>query len=172
MKQVLSYCLYAAVAAVMLIACQKKDDGGKSAATPAGNCGSGYVYSSQYGCLQQGNCPSGQGLYNNQCTLATGNIGNCSSGQVYTQYGCLAQGNCPSGQARYGNQCVMAYNPGGNQYCVNGNCNYNGQNGYNYQYQNGYFVPMYPQYYGNPYQYNYGYPYYGGGLNGGFYFRF
>jgi hypothetical protein len=93
------------------------------------------------------NCPSGQAMYNNQCTY-TQNIpgynngmqtgSNCSLGQLYSpQYGCL-QTNI--------NGCTgnMGWSPQANT-CVAGtpvtNTGYN--NGYNTGYNNGYGQPTY-----------------------------
>ena len=60
----------AALAIAVLVGCGK--DGGQTGATPQqppiqpGSCQSGYIMS-QYGCLPQNGCPSGQGFYNGQC---------------------------------------------------------------------------------------------------------
>jgi hypothetical protein len=79
------------------------------------SCQNGYSYSTYYGgCLAQSSCPSGQGLYNNQCVSlvsgaqTTGQV-SCAAGSLYSaQYGCLPQANCPAGQGLYNNQCVAA----------------------------------------------------------------
>lgn len=82
----------------------------------AASCVAGQVYSPQYGCLAQSNCPAGEGLYNNQCVLLTATSNGttvCSAGLVSTQYGCLPQGNCPAGLGSYNGQCVYAGIPTG-----------------------------------------------------------
>jgi hypothetical protein len=107
--------------AVTLSSCGKTDP---TAATtvvtqPSTSCGGGNVYSPSYGCIPQGSCGSGYGMYNNQCVPLTGAVtnpgypnsgyptyGNCSAGQVYTQMGCLTQGNCPSGFGSYNGMCI------------------------------------------------------------------
>ncbi|MBS1962784.1 MAG: hypothetical protein JST04_11240 [Bdellovibrionales bacterium] len=80
---------------------------GNSAPPVPGNCAAGQVYSTQYGCLAQGNCPYGQGMTSQgQCVSTNGTaITSCQQTNqgpmVYTQYGCLPQGNCPAGQGAY-----------------------------------------------------------------------
>jgi len=83
-----------------------------SASTAYGNsCGTGYVYST-YGCLPQGNCQAGFGLYNNTCVQgSTGPVANnsCGYGNILsTTYGCIPQGGCPTGYGLYNNACVYA----------------------------------------------------------------
>jgi hypothetical protein len=125
----------------------------------------GFVFTQQYGCLPQANCPMGQALYNNQqCVPASYNqANNCPVGQAYTAQGCLPQGPCPVGQgwSQMQNTCIPGmqngmpygqqypgYGNGYNQYPGYGN-GYNQYPGYNtgYGYGNGY-----PQ---NPYGYMY-----------------
>ncbi len=83
-------------------------------------CTAGQV-TTAYGCLSQGNCPAGYGLYSsfygNQCvpgnsTTTTNSAscqGRCMSGQVYTQYGCAPQGNCGSCMGSIGGGCYQGY---------------------------------------------------------------
>lgn len=92
---------------LLLASCAKDSDSSATTAVTAGSCSSGYIYSSTYGCLLQSSCPSGYGLYNNQCVLVSGATTTCSSGYVYSAtYGCLPQSTCSAGYALYSNQCI------------------------------------------------------------------
>lgn len=85
-----------------------------------GGCAAGSIYSTQYGCLNQGTCSAGMALYQGTCiSLGNSALTSCQpvTGQppLYSagqQYGCLPQGNCPVGQASYiynnSVQCVPA----------------------------------------------------------------
>lgn len=147
------YLLLGVATALLLTACGKSSGGSSSnRSANVGVCQAGYV-NSQYGCLQQSGCPSGYGLYNGQCVVATNQHNNCQAGYVYSsQYGCLQQGNCQQGYGLYGNQCVYADGAYNQQY----NNGYNYDHGYNYN--QGYWGT-------NPYMPN---PYYNGG---GSYYR-
>jgi hypothetical protein len=57
------------MAVFLLTACGKDDDSVATAA--ATTCQAGYGYNSSYGCLPQSYCPVGQGLYQNQCVVAS-----------------------------------------------------------------------------------------------------
>ena len=159
MKNIYLY-LAGAVVALFIVGCGKSSGGGSSNTGTVGVCAAGLV-NTQYGCLNQGNCPVGQAQYNNgQCVAATAN--QCAAGSTYSsQVGaCLPQGNCPVGQGLYNNQCIIAdgynnnnngwqgFNNGGFTPGINGGFNA----GFNYQMQ--YQTPMY-----NPYipQQNYNY---------------
>lgn len=68
------------------------------------NCPTGYVSTMQYGCLPQGSCQPGFGMYSNgQCVQGTvGGYGTgygtyCPVGQIKTAAGCVSQGSCPAG---------------------------------------------------------------------------
>lgn len=129
----------------MTVACNSGSSGSSSSGTvtttAATTCASGYVYSSTYGCLLQSTCPTGYGLYNNQCVVATSTAystcatgytlyngtcvysgtttttttcgGSCAAGMVQTVYGCMAQAsNCQACYARYGSYCLGGPNTG------------------------------------------------------------
>lgn len=83
----------------------------------------GGQFSTQYGCLSQGNCPAGQAYYpqGNTCVTAlqngytngynngyTNGYGSCMAGQVFTSMGCLPQGPCQYGMGylQMYNQCI------------------------------------------------------------------
>lgn len=105
--------------AVLVSGCGKDDDASTTLATAvaSGTCAAGYVYNSTYGCLPQGSCPSGYGIYNNQClvgTVTTTTTTNscqatCSSGYVRTAYGCLPQGGCASCYGYSNGWCFQGY---------------------------------------------------------------
>lgn len=114
--------------------CAKSGSSGSSSDSTSTTCATGYVYSSTYGCLAQSTCPTGYGLYNNQCvylttttttlTCPTGYIqsgttcvvntattysacqGSCPVGYTQTAYGCFPQGNCMSCYGAYGQYCM------------------------------------------------------------------
>lgn len=94
------------VTALVLSGCGGGGSGNAAPPVP-GNCAAGQVYSTQYGCLAQGNCPYGQGMTaQGQCVSTTGTtLSSCQQTNqgpmVYTQFGCLPQGNCPAGQGAY-----------------------------------------------------------------------
>lgn len=100
-----------------LVNCNKSSDSGtanSSVVNTQNLCGAGYV-NSQYGCIPQGNCPAGQGMYQNMCIQATVTNQTCQAGYLYSsQYNqCLQQGGCQAGFAIYNNQCVyVGYNVG------------------------------------------------------------
>lgn len=83
-----------------------------------GACGSGYVYSAQYGCMESAGCQAGYGWYGGTC-VAAGGMGNCQGmcpvGQVQTQMGCLPQDACPACYGHSGPLCYIStsYNQGG-----------------------------------------------------------
>jgi hypothetical protein len=86
--------------------------GSTTTTSAVGSCSVGYVYSSTYGCLTQSTCPTGYGLYNNQCVVATSTATSsissaCGVGYVYsTRYGqCFQQAGCPTGYGNYGGYC-------------------------------------------------------------------
>lgn len=58
------------------------------------NCGMGSV-STQYGCMPQGNCPAGYGMYNGSCVPATqaGTTGFCSAGMTQNYSQCVPAGS-------------------------------------------------------------------------------
>ena len=87
MKKLIYNISFLVLAAFAVSACNKSDGGGGGGGSSAAdNCGGGSVYSSQYGCLQQGNCQQGFGMYNSngvsQCVPATNGNG---SGNVWAQ---------------------------------------------------------------------------------------
>lgn len=78
-----------------------------AAATP-GNCTAGYVYSPQYGCMNQSGCQTGTARNpQGTCVAVTTVASSCQQTNqgpmVYAgpQYGCLPQNNCPAGQGAY-----------------------------------------------------------------------
>ena len=71
-------------------------------------CPVGQVQHVTYGCIPQGNCPSGYGYYNNsQCVpLNSQSQGNCGVGQIYTNQGCAPTAGCPANQGMVNNVCA------------------------------------------------------------------
>lgn len=61
--------------------------------TTTSSCPSGYVYSSEYGCLPQMSCPSGQGWYIDRCVVIGGYSNICQAycpiGFIATKFGCF-----------------------------------------------------------------------------------
>ena len=114
MKNVIRIILASGLMGVFLILAACGKDKGSSNNNMNGICQAGQV-STQYGCLSQGYCQTGYGLYNNQCIPGNMNNGQnyCPAGQVSTQYGCLAQGQCQPGSGYYNGQCIPG-NYGGN----------------------------------------------------------
>ena len=84
--------------------------------TSTGSCTTGYVYSSQYGCLLQSSCPTGYGLYGSQCVTLTAQStsnscqGTCPAGYAQTSYGCLPQAYCQSCFGYANGYCIGATN--------------------------------------------------------------
>lgn len=100
--------LLGALAVALLAGCGSSNSGTTTAVvtTSATSCSTGYIYSSTYGCLPQSSCPSGYGLYNNQCVLVTTGT-TCDAGYVFSStYGCLPQSGCGTGYALYNGQCI------------------------------------------------------------------
>src|SRR5690348_10252119 len=84
----LALILLTAASATLPIGCGKGDNNPPVPTTPgnATACAAGSVYSTQYGCLPQGGCPSGQGVYNNQCVAVNGSVGAGYPGGSYPGY--------------------------------------------------------------------------------------
>ncbi len=129
MKKVIFQVVFAAFTIVGLANCAKSND--NNSAAVAGYCAVGQV-STQYGCLNQGGCQYGQGLYNNQCIQGTinnngiNNGGSCPAGQILTTQGCLSPGACYPTYPNYGfynGYCYPATN--GTTNVNNGQCGTN-----------------------------------------------
>ena len=88
--------------------------GGSSSKTASvGACGSGYVYSPTYGCMDSAGCPAGQGWMGGSCVSA-GGMGNCQGafgvGMLQPQMGCLPQDACPACYGHSGPLCYISVN--------------------------------------------------------------
>lgn len=167
--------LAASYVAVM-IGCGGSSGGSRSNVKAGGPmCGPGQVSTQAYGCLSQGGCQAGYGMYNNQCypgTLANTpgggyqyGAGSCNGGQVYTYHGCLPTNGCSNGYGWYQSQCIppltIGQNGVPNQFnSYYGGGGYSGGGGYQGGYNTGYMPYGYYYYPNVNYRYynNYTYP--------------
>lgn len=76
------------------------------------NCSSGYVYSSTYGgCLSQGSCASGMGLYNGSCVyISATSTGTCTTaGYTWNGTSCVyGSSSCGTGYYFNGSSCIVS----------------------------------------------------------------
>ena len=136
MKKTLMMVIPGFAVLMLFAACGSNSGSSDPGVAAVGTCSAGYVYSTSYGCIVQGSCPAGSGMYNNTCVPAT-------ASQCTTTTGYPTTGTYPYGYN--GNNGYNGYNNGG----INGSC---GTTGTGYGYQNPGYVTYpnnaYPVYYG------------------------
>lgn len=86
-----------------------------TAANAANSCGSGFIYTSNYGCVQQtASCTGTSGIINGTCQVISTQTGStstnsCQQGYAWstTYNSCLQQyGTCTGAYGIYNNQCM------------------------------------------------------------------
>ena len=103
------------VGLIIVSGCAGSSQTAATTATAAyGQCTTGYVYSTSYGCLPQSGCSSGYALYNNSCIyVGTTTSQTCTSGYTWNGSSCVYSGvatTCQTGYTLVGNQCVFSGN--------------------------------------------------------------